>query len=174
MKKIFFFAFALAVLCGAPNFAQAADTDVAKLKCEDMMKGSEESVGMLVLWVDGYMGGVSDNTTLNMDWVKKLGTHIGQFCAANPAKTLMDAAEAMPETEVEGGQDMLKTTCKNFLADEQGIGAMLMWIDGYLSAKSENTVLNEEWMKKLGLHMGTYCAQNNAKTVGDALDNLPQ
>lgn len=174
MKKIFFLAFAVALLCGAPNYSQAADTDMAKLKCEDILKSPSESVGMLVLWVDGYMGGTSDNTLLNMKWIEKLGTHIGQFCAANPAKTLMDAANSMPETEVEGGQDMLKTACKDFLADKDGIGAMLMWIDGYLSSKSEDTVLNEKWMEKLGTHMGTYCAKNGAKTVGDALDNLPE
>jgi acid stress chaperone HdeB len=174
MKKMFFMLLAVAALCTAPFAAQAEDTDVAKVKCSELLKGSEESVGMLVLWIDGYMGGMSDNTMMNAQWVDQLGTHIGKFCAANPNKTLMEASEAMPETEVSGGQDMLKITCKDFLADQSGVGPMLMWIDGYLSAKSENTVLNEEWMKKLGTHLGTYCAKNGGKTVGDALDNLPQ
>ena len=37
---------------------------------------------------------------------------------------------------------------------------ILMWLDGYASQKSDNTVISDEWMEKLGQHMGSFCSAN--------------
>ena len=50
---------------------------------------------------------------------------------------------------------------------------MLMWIDGYMSGKSDNTVISDEWMEKLGMHLGTYCGKNPGKTIMDAMEAMP-
>ncbi|MBQ7585716.1 MAG: hypothetical protein IJU40_05655 [Desulfovibrionaceae bacterium] len=91
------------------------------------------------------------------------------------ASLALAAFLAAPAASMAGGDiDMSKVTCKEFLnAGDQGIGMMVTWIDGYLSAKSDNTVMSDEWMKKLGTHMGTYCAKNGSKTIMDAIDALP-
>lgn len=68
--------------------------------------------------------------------------------------------------------DMSKVTCKDFLADKENMPMMLLWIDGYMSGKSDNTVINEEWMAKLGAHMGSFCGQNPTKTVMEAMDAM--
>ncbi len=52
---------------------------------------------MMVMWIDGYMSGKSGNTSISDQWMEKLGTHLGTYCAKNPAKTIMDAIEAVPE-----------------------------------------------------------------------------
>lgn len=54
------------------------------------------------------------------------------------------AAPAFADTnEVDVG----KITCGEFLkADDNGKTFMLTWIDGYMSAQSENTVMSNEWM----------------------------
>lgn len=49
------------------------------------------------MWIDGYMSGKSDNTTISDAWIEKLGLHLGKFCGMNPNKTIMQAIEAMPE-----------------------------------------------------------------------------
>ena len=70
-------------------------------------------------------------------------------------------------------QDLAKITCKEFLADKANMPMMIMWIDGYMSAKSDNTVLSDEWIQKLGTHLGTYCSANPAKTIMNAMDEMP-
>ena len=49
-----------------------------------------------------------------------------------------------------------------------------MWIDGYMSGKSDNTMMDNAWMEKLGTHMGKYCASNPQKTIMDAIENMPE
>ena len=71
-------------------------------------------------------------------------------------------------------QDMAKITCKEFLESKENISLLLMWIDGYMSAKSNNTVLSDSWMEKLGTHMGTYCGKNPTKTVMEAMEAMPE
>ena len=70
-------------------------------------------------------------------------------------------------------QDMAKITCKDFLADQANMPLMIMWIDGYMSAQSENTVLSEEWIQKLGMHLGMFCGKNPDKTIMQAMEAMP-
>lgn len=70
-------------------------------------------------------------------------------------------------------RDVMKITCKEFVSDKDNIPLMMMWIDGYLSAESDNTAISDEWTKKLGEHMGEFCAKNPDKTMKDAIDALP-
>lgn len=70
-------------------------------------------------------------------------------------------------------QDMAKISCKEFLASGDNMGMMLTWIDGYMSAKSDNTVMSKAWMEKLGTHMGQYCAKNPGHTIMQAMEAVP-
>lgn len=169
MKKLLLTMAACALLL-TPVLSLAADTDMATLKCGDMMKSKKNEQVMLVMWVDGYMSGSSDVTTVSNKWIEQLATHMAQYCTKNAGKTIMDAANAMPETTVEGGDDIMKVGCKEFVSDTQeNIGLTLMWVDGYMSAKSDNTKMNDEWIQKLGTHLGTFCGKNPTKTLGDAI-----
>ncbi|MCR4666479.1 MAG: HdeA family protein [Desulfovibrio sp.] len=69
--------------------------------------------------------------------------------------------------------DMAKISCKDFLGSGDQMGTMLAWIDGYMSAKSDNTMMSKEWMEKLGKHMGEYCAKNPGNTIMQAMDAMP-
>ena len=63
--------------------------------------------------------------------------------------------------------DMSKLSCKEFLsADQSKIGMMLMWIDGYMSGKSDNTMMDNAWMEKLGTHMGNGRHREHARVTG--------
>ncbi len=70
-------------------------------------------------------------------------------------------------------QDMAKITCKDFLADKANMPMMIMWIDGYMSAKSDNTLMNDEWIEKLGMHLGMFCGKNPGKTIMEAIEAMP-
>ena len=70
--------------------------------------------------------------------------------------------------------DMAKITCKEFLsAGESEMGLMLTWIDGYMSARSDNTMMSKAWMEKLGAHMASFCSSNPGKTIMDAMNAVP-
>lgn len=87
----------LAVAMTGGSFAvQAEETDVAKVKCSEFIQG-KESMGMLLMWLDGYASQKSDNTVLSDEWIEKLGAHMGKYCSENPDTTILDAAQAMEE-----------------------------------------------------------------------------
>lgn len=68
--------------------------------------------------------------------------------------------------------DMAGIRCKDLLANEEQFPLVLMWIDGYMSAASDNTVFSEEWMARLANAMGTYCATHPGGTVMDAMEAM--
>lgn len=48
------------------------------------------------------------------------------------------------------------------------MGLILMWLDGYMSQQSDNTVLSDEWIEKLSMHMATYCSKNPNTSILEA------
>ncbi len=76
------------------------------------------------------------------------------------------------------GTDMAKFPCKDFAAlpqtNAEALKYTIFWVDGYLSAESEDTTIDEEWLATLTKNMLTYCSANPGKTVMDAMQNLPQ
>ena len=70
--------------------------------------------------------------------------------------------------------DMAKLPCKDFMASGDEMGMLLSWIDGYMSAKSNNTMMSSAWMEKLGKHMGEYCSKNPGNTIMKAMEAMPQ
>ncbi|MCB6542901.1 conserved exported hypothetical protein [uncultured Desulfovibrio sp.] len=96
MKKYMLAALTVFMLGTAPFAAHAAEQDVAKITCKDFL-ADKQNISMMVMWIDGYMSGKSGNTSISDQWMEKLGTHLGTYCAKNPAKTIMDAIEAVPE-----------------------------------------------------------------------------
>ncbi len=70
--------------------------------------------------------------------------------------------------------DMAKLPCKEFLNAGKDMGLLLTWIDGYMSAKSDNTMMSDAWMEKLGKHMGEYCSKNPNHTIMQAMEKVPE
>lgn len=98
MKKLILAAIAAAMLFTAPTMASAEEpVDMSKLSCKEFLSADQSKIGMMLMWIDGYMSGKSDNTMMDNAWMEKLGTHMGKYCASNPQKTIMDAIENMPE-----------------------------------------------------------------------------
>ena len=62
----------LAVAMTGGSFAvQAEETDVAKVKCSEFIQ-DKESMGMLLMWLDGYASQKSDNTVLSLALIGKI------------------------------------------------------------------------------------------------------
>ena len=73
-----------------------------------------------------------------------------------------------------GRRDVLHCSLYGFRRRGCRYEQTVMWIDGYMSGKSDNTMMDNAWMEKLGTHMGKYCASNPQKTIMDAIENMPE
>lgn len=80
---------ALAVTLAAPAFAQSFD--VATATCGDFASMDADTMGTMLLWIDGYTGGVAGDTTLDLDRLKQNITDAMELCAKDPAKPVIDA-----------------------------------------------------------------------------------
>ena len=50
--------------------AVAADQDFAKITCKDFVNASEEQMGMMLMWIDGYMSGKVTTPSSTMPGLK--------------------------------------------------------------------------------------------------------
>ena len=68
-------------------------------------------------------------------------------------KTIFAAASLtflalLPTAALADKFDMAELTCKEFLADKDGIMPTIFWIDGYLSQKTGNTIIDPDQMTR--------------------------
>ena len=157
-----------------PTFNKAHAVDMASLTCKEVVAYPADKINMVIVWFDGYLSFHSDNSVLNQEWINVLSTHMGEYCTKNPTEPIMNALESLPETEVSGGEDILKLKCANFLETKEDIARGILWIDGYMSAGSENTSMDATWLEKLGTHLTTYCAANKTKTIEEAMEAMEE
>ncbi len=70
--------------------------------------------------------------------------------------------------------DVAQVKCSDFIQDKDNMGLILMWLDGYASQKSDNTVLSDEWFSKLSAHMGKFCSENPDTPILEAAQALSE
>lgn len=82
------------------------------------------------------------------------------------AIALMACLAALP-TVASAGQkvDMAELTCKEFMADPDGIMPAIFWIDGYLSKASGNTVIDPDQMSQNVQDVAKECNGNPDQKV---------
>lgn len=69
--------------------------DMSKLTCADMLNVLEEtpdSFGVLMVWIDGYLGGVVGNTEFDPDYMGELTEAFVEACQASPKKNVIAVA----------------------------------------------------------------------------------
>lgn len=90
----------LLVFSGSPSLAgEAADIDFSSLTCEQFIVGldqmDEESAGYVMMWLDGYLSGITNDTLLDWDGLEVFTTNLAEFCQKNPHSGLLDATKAI-------------------------------------------------------------------------------
>ena len=68
-------------------------------------------------------------------------------------------------------QDVAKIKCSEFLNSGS---TMPLRIDGYLSAASGNTSMDDEYIEQLGTKLGEFCGANKNATLMDAIESLSE
>ena len=79
------------------------------------------------------------------------------------------AGLALIPTVAEAGHkvDMAELTCKEFMADSEGIMPTIFWIDGYLSNSTGNTQIDPDQMTKNVKDVVKRCAGNPDEKILD-------
>jgi acid stress chaperone HdeB len=78
-------------LLAAPAHAQKLD--LSTITCKQFIESSKENIGLILMWLTGYMADTDDPPVVDFDKMKTDGEKLGAYCAKNPTIGLMTAAE---------------------------------------------------------------------------------
>jgi acid stress chaperone HdeB len=83
------------LLSTTPLTAQVID--LRTVSCKDFLASGQDSIGMIMMWLDGYFTGQDDPAVVDFNRMKVMGAKLGDYCAKNPSEGLMEAAEPIME-----------------------------------------------------------------------------
>lgn len=81
-----------AALC-APLPAQAQQLDLATVTCKDFTSSDKETIGLILMWLEGYYSEENAKPIVNFDKMKVDGGKLGEYCGKNPGHSLITAAD---------------------------------------------------------------------------------
>jgi len=85
---------ALLALALSPLTAVAGETmDIKNATCQELMQQDEEALGVMLFWLDGYLSGVTGDTSFSLDNLNAFAEAIGVACAKSPEARLLDTAK---------------------------------------------------------------------------------
>jgi len=91
MKKLSFLFVAAALY--APLPAQAQQLDLATVTCKDFTSSDKETIGLILMWLEGYYSEEDAKPIVNFDKMKVDGGKLGEYCGKNPGHSLITAAD---------------------------------------------------------------------------------
>lgn len=103
--------FAVAALCLAVSLlvsgpatakkAQMQNIDFGTITCGAFLKDVSTSnddgtgIGMILMWIDGYLSGVSGDTELNWKNLETFSQELVEYCGKNTDTKVLEAAKAV-------------------------------------------------------------------------------
>lgn len=66
---------------------------------EGMAEGSDEDIAVVLMWIDGYLSGVSGDTVLNWRNLERFSAKLVDYCDRKPQVKVLDAAEEVGISE---------------------------------------------------------------------------
>ena len=95
------FALALSLAAAAPALAkkqqQPQNIDFGAVTSKEFIAeiaaGDEESAGIILMWIDGYLSGVSGDAVLNWKTLEAFSGSLMEACAKKPGKKVLDVAK---------------------------------------------------------------------------------
>jgi acid stress chaperone HdeB len=86
----------VALLAGFLPFStlQASDViNIEEITCEDLFAEDEETIGLMLFWLDGYLAGVTGDTRLSLSGIEHFAENVGSACAKSPEAKLLAVAK---------------------------------------------------------------------------------
>lgn len=74
--------------------ASAETIDISTLKCSDIADMKPEEAGMILAWIDGYLGGQADDTRLDIERFNGNADSAAKACAEEPDTGLLTVLKA--------------------------------------------------------------------------------
>lgn len=76
---------------------QPQNINFGAITCKDFVMeiadSDEESAGIILMWVDGYLSGVSGDTTLNWKNLESFSSALMEACATKPGQKVLEVAK---------------------------------------------------------------------------------
>lgn len=82
-----------AALLAAAFSAQAASFDVKELTCQELLAAPEEEMGIMLFWIDGYLSGLTGDTTFDDENLTSFAEKMGAACTKSPEAKALDTAK---------------------------------------------------------------------------------
>ncbi len=83
--------------CGSPAFAE--DIDLSAWSCNKFMSASKEDVGVILARLDGYYKEEDQPPVINTEDLVSKARKLGEYCAAHPNTSLIDATDKLFQKE---------------------------------------------------------------------------
>jgi acid stress chaperone HdeB len=94
---ITFCAMTLCTMTFSPEPASAQAIDLSTIKCKDFLDSGKETMGYILVWLDGYFTNEDDPAVVDLNKMKERTERLGEYCAKNPTHGLLTAAEEVME-----------------------------------------------------------------------------
>jgi acid stress chaperone HdeB len=79
------------LLSSAPSHAVVLD--LSTMTCKQFLEGGDDTIKMVLTWMDGWYKGDSDEAIIDTDAFVENAKKFGSFCGKNPTISIVNAAE---------------------------------------------------------------------------------
>lgn len=91
MKKLSMMLVAAALI--APLPVKAQQLDLSTISCKDFVASDKETIGFILMWLEGYYSEQDAKPIVDFDKMKGNGGRLGEYCGKNPSHSLITAAD---------------------------------------------------------------------------------
>jgi acid stress chaperone HdeB len=90
------FAAALTLPLGLASIpAHAVVLDLSTMTCKQFVDGGDDTIKMVLTWMDGWYKGDSDEAIIDTDVFVENAKKFGTYCGKNPTMSIVNAAESV-------------------------------------------------------------------------------
>jgi acid stress chaperone HdeB len=75
--------------------AHAVVLDLSTMTCKQFVDGGDDTIKMVLTWMDGWYKGDSDEAIIDTDVFVENAKKFGTYCGKNPTISIVNAAEAV-------------------------------------------------------------------------------
>lgn len=93
MKKFLVSTASVAMLAVASMPAQAAPVDMSTITCAQLLSMKQDEISFILTWVQGYMAGAQEETSMDPDALGKSVTDTVTYCQENQEMSVMNATK---------------------------------------------------------------------------------
>ncbi|ETR75491.1 hypothetical protein X566_22575 [Afipia sp. P52-10] len=73
--------------------ANAVVLDLYTMTCKEFVQSDEQTVSLMLTWLDGWYKGDSDEAKIDTDVFLENAKKIGAYCGSNPTVSIVNAAD---------------------------------------------------------------------------------